>query len=179
MKIAAMVGSLLVFVLLLSAGCNRDMETSTFSLPAPVPDKSIKTVSDQPARDGKVIFSTCNACHNAELDPPLAPPMFGVQKRYKKAFPDRQEFVQRMVDFVQNPTMDKVIMKRPAMKLGLMPAQKLPEAELQQVAAYIYDETFAPPCKHWEIVVRQAEAAGKVDGHIQKDKMMLQRFCSG
>lgn len=34
------------------------------------------------AQQGKQAFAACNACHNPELDPPLAPPMYGVKKYY-------------------------------------------------------------------------------------------------
>lgn len=35
------------------------------------------------AEEGKIIYPTCFGCHNPELNPPLGPPMFGIQRRYK------------------------------------------------------------------------------------------------
>ena len=127
---------------------------------------------------GKEAYQTCHACHNPALDPPLAPPMFGVQRRYGMAYPDKQEFIRRVAAFVKQPAMDKAIMRRPVQKLGLMPAIDLPEEQITNIATYIYEESFSLPCKHWEIAVKNAEAKGEVDGHIQKDRMKLQRFCN-
>jgi|GEM_PF-1298841 len=130
------------------------------------------------ALEGKKSYQVCTACHNPELDPPLAPPMFGVQRRYGMMYPDKQEFIQSVVSFVRHPAMDKAIMRRAVQKKGLMPAMDLPQEQLTDIATYIYEESFALPCKHWEIAVKNAEVKGEVDGHIQRDKMKLQKFCN-
>ena len=129
------------------------------------------------AERGKASVGVCLSCHNPELDPPLGPPLFGVQKRYRMMYPDKPEFVQRMISFVKEPQLEKAIMRRPVRKLGLMPAMNLPEEQLSDIAHYIYEASFGYPCRHWEIAVKNAEEKGQVDLHIQKDKTMLKRFC--
>ena len=139
-------------------------------------DEPIKPLSSAAER-GKSSVGVCTSCHNQELDPPLGPPLFGVQKRYRMMYPEKHEFVKRMVSFVKEPQLDKAIMRRPVRKLGLMPAMALPKDQLSDIAHYIYEASFGYPCRHWEIAVKNAEEKGQVDLHIQKDKLMLQRFC--
>lgn len=129
------------------------------------------------AASGQASIGVCLSCHNQELDPPLAPPLFGVQKRYKMMFPEKVDFVANMVAFVKNPRLDKAIMRRPVNKLGLMPAMDLPEDQLSDIANYIYEASFEYPCRHWEIAVKNATAKGQVDPHILKDKQLLSRYC--
>jgi cytochrome c553 len=101
------------------------------------------------AQQGKVAIAACLACHNAELKPALAPPLYGVQNRYKRAYADKQGFVQAISDWAKQPTQEKALMKRPIKKLGLMPAMPLPDDTLAAIGAYLYEQEFAPPCTHW------------------------------
>ena len=130
------------------------------------------------AKAGKLLFITCDSCHNEARDPAMAPPMFAVQNYYKNAYPDKDEFVERIVDFVTAPTIEQAMLKRPVEMLGLMPAIPLAKEELSNIASYIYEEQFGKPCEHWRIVIETAEKAGKVDAHIEDEKRKYQRFCS-
>lgn len=129
------------------------------------------------AMAGEKHIALCNGCHEESLDPPKGPPLYGIQMKYKKAHPEAAAFTQAIVDFVSAPTSDRVLMKRAEQKLGLMPALPLPEQQLREIAAYLYEQQFAAPCAHWEIAVKNAEAKGVADDHIARDKMKLKRFC--
>ena len=126
------------------------------------------------AEAGRSMIGVCNACHAPELDPPKGPPLFGVQRRYKRAYPDRDAFTGRMVAFVRQPARGDAIMLQAVNQLGLMAPMPLPESTLRSIAAYIYEERFDPPCKHWEIAVRRVTEKGDTD-HARKRQ--LQRFC--
>ncbi len=128
------------------------------------------------AIEGKSLYPTCNVCHNPEMDPPLGPPMWGVQRRYKKLTIDDEDFIGKMISFVKAPTIEKAIHEKAIEQLGLMPPMPLPEKVLRKIATYILEAEFPPPCTHWKIAVQRAEAKGDVD-HAQKDQMMLERFC--
>lgn len=173
----------LVLGLSLLAGCDKQSENATQEAqPSQVAMANVQKhtsphgLSAQ-AAEGQKLFATCDACHNVALDPPKAPPMYGVQRRYKRTYSDKESFVQAVVDFVQKPSQDKVVMRRPAMKMGLMPPLPLPDDQLVKIATYIYEFPFPPPCEHWAIAIKNAEAAGEVDDHIEHDKMKLQQFC--
>ena len=58
------------------------------------------------AVEGKTLYPACHVCHNQAMDPPLGPPMWGVQRRYKRGTLDDEDFVSSMVEFVKNPTLE-------------------------------------------------------------------------
>jgi len=126
--------------------------------------------------EGKSLFPACNVCHNAEAAIPLGPPMWGVQRRYKRSTIDDEDFIKSMVSFVKNPTIEKAIHDEALKQLGLMPPMPLPDTMLHKIATYILEEKFPPPCTHWRIAVQRAEKKGDID-HAKKDKMMIDRFC--
>lgn len=125
---------------------------------------------------GKAQFAVCNACHNPELDPPLGAPMFGIQRRYMRAYGSKQSFIDNIVSFVKNPQIEKVQMRQAAGELGLMPALDLPDEMLRQIATYISEESFAPPCTHWEIAIKRAREKDD-NNHAQHDQRNYDRFC--
>lgn len=129
------------------------------------------------AIEGKLLYSSsCNVCHDQALDPPLGPPMWSVQRRYKMATLDDEDFVESMVDFVKAPSPDKVKHDVAYQKMGLMPHLSLADDTLKKIVIYILEESFPAPCKHWEIGAKLAEEKGDVD-HAEKDRRQLQRFC--
>ena len=123
---------------------------------------------------GEGKFAVCNACHDDTLNPPQAPPMFGVQRRYKKQFESQQEFVDAIVKFVTQPTEGDALMKGPVKKLGLMPGLPLGDDMLSEIATYIYEESFEPPCGHWAQAMSSEKGKGK---HRQKVRAMHEEFC--
>ncbi|GAB1262289.1 c-type cytochrome [Aurantivibrio plasticivorans] len=129
------------------------------------------------AEEGKGLFPVCNACHNASIDPPLAPPMWGVQRQYSKIAESDEQFIELVASFAKSPSLDKVRFQHAVDQLGLMPAVAMPLDELKKVAAYIAEEQFEPPCAHWENNAARAEAAGDLQ-HAKKDRRKLQRFCA-
>lgn len=128
------------------------------------------------ALEGKALFPACDVCHNQAMDPPLGPPMWGVQRRYKMQLPGQEAFVQQVVNFVTLPSEDKVIHDEAFTQMGLMPPMPLPEALLVKIATYLYEEEFPPPCDHWKIAVKRAEAKND-SAHVQKEKRQIKRFC--
>ena len=126
--------------------------------------------------EGKESFSICNTCHNPTLTTPLAPPMWGVQRRYKRMSNDKDHFIELITQFAIAPTLEKAIFKGAVNKMGLMPKVALPESDLKKIAAYIWEEEFPPPCAHWEIGAENAKKDGDA-AHEEKDRRMLNRFC--
>ena len=110
------------------------------------------------AEKGKVSIPVCLSCHNAELNPPLAPPFYGVQNRYKMKYNNKSDFIEAIVNWVKNPSIENALMQRPVKKLGLMPAMPLPDDMLKTIAAYVYEEEFSAPCKHWENEIKNSES---------------------
>ena len=128
------------------------------------------------AIEGKSFYPACHICHDQLLDPPLGPPMWGVQRLYKNNTIDDEDFVQSMVDFVKVPALEKVIHNEAVRQLGLMAPLPLPDDILKKIATYILEEQFPPPCAHWAIAARRANKKGDIE-HAKKDLNMLKRFC--
>lgn len=129
------------------------------------------------AIEGKTLYPACHVCHNQAMDPPLGPPMWGVQRRYKRATLDDEDFVKTMVDFVKAPTLESAIHDKAIEMMGLMPAMPLPDDILTKISTYILEEDFPPPCEHWRIGARIAEEKGDLE-HAEKDRRQLERFCN-
>ncbi len=128
------------------------------------------------AVEGKSFYPACHVCHNQAADPPLGPPMWGVQRRYKRGTLDNEDFVESMVAFVRAPSLEGAIHDKAVERLGLMPAMPLPDEMLRKIATYILEEQFPPPCDHWTIAVKRAEEMGDVE-HARQDQRQLDRFC--
>ncbi len=129
------------------------------------------------ATEGKSLYPTCHVCHNPEANPPLGPPMWGVQRRYRNSTIDKEDFIDSMTDFVKKPTQENAKLYRAVEMMGLMPPLPLPDEILKKIAAYIYEEDFPPPCAHWSIGAQRAAEKGDTE-HAKKDQRMIDRFCN-
>jgi mono/diheme cytochrome c family protein len=128
------------------------------------------------AIEGKSLYPTCHVCHNQEMDPPLGPPMWGVQRRYKNNTIDDEDFVQSITNFVKKPTLENALHDMAVERMGLMPPLPLPDELLNKIATYILEEQFPPPCVHWAIAVKESTERGDLE-HARKEQGMLNRFC--
>ncbi len=134
--------------------------------------------SDSSFAEGKKLFQeNCFVCHNAQLDPPQAPPMFGVQMKYKMATPDKASFVDKITAFATHPTEDKAILKKPVEVLGVMPDMGFEQEDVRKIAAYLHDETFAPPCQHWKVAMRITKERHDLKHH-DEIKQRYNAMCS-
>jgi hypothetical protein len=104
----------------------------------------------------RLLKQNCYSCHNPESashDDMLAPPLAGIKYKYQQLYPDRNVFVQRLASFTTMPTEENAVMRGPVRRFGLMPPVALPLAEVQQLAAFIYDYELPVPAwfpEHFE-----------------------------
>lgn len=89
---------------------------------------------------GELTFRVvCAACHT--LNPPYekAPPMTHIARHYRQAFATEAEGVEAIVQWVIKPEAARSKMPAHAIeRFGLMPAFPLPEAQLREVATYVW-----------------------------------------
>jgi mono/diheme cytochrome c family protein/cytochrome c556 len=130
------------------------------------------------AEGKKLLQENCLSCHGADLDPPLAPPMFGVQKRYKMDSADRAEFIRKITEFVQQPSQEKALMKRAIKHVGLMPEVDVAEDDLQKIVTYIHDASFAIPCNHLKAAMKMAKEKGDAQ-HFNHAQSRFKKMCAG
>lgn len=163
-------------------GCTKEPASKPEAKPAAAPviltaGPSSAGLSPE-AQAGHRLYAVCHSCHDAEKWPPLGPPMFGVQRRYKRATEGKAAFVERMVTFIETPKAETAVMEHPVERFGLMPALPLGKAPLSQIAAYVFEAKFPPPCTHWTHAMAEGAKAEKVDeDHMRKDHKMFDKFC--
>lgn len=93
-------------------------------------------------------MNSCYVCHNPNIKSHtdiIAPPLVAIKYIYKLRYPDRSQFIEKMVDFVLSPNNQKGIMQGPIMRFGVMPELPLDSATVRQVTAFIYDNEIIEP----------------------------------
>lgn len=105
---------------------------------------------------GKKLMEThCYICHSPsfEMDELIAPPMAAIKAHYLMSNPSKGEFTEKIVSFVENPTVEKSLMQGAINRFGLMPLQKFPENSVEQIAEYMFDHHIDKPswfAAHWK-----------------------------
>jgi cytochrome c len=94
------------------------------------------------AIDGKAVFDkNCSVCHSVAPPPKTAPPILPISARYHQRISSRSEGIRRMAEFIKAPSKDKVLADQQAItRFGLMPPVPLTAAELNAVAAWVWDQ---------------------------------------
>ena len=145
------------FILLLSAifmfsACNstqKPKEESVSGEPAKTTQETAQasdvTSSEQ---DGYAMMKQfCFSCHFEKPDPSkrdqmIAPPMANVQQHYKSTYPDKDEFIQAVVNWVNKPDENKVLMPGSVRRFNLMPPLPIGDDKLKAIASTLYEKDF-------------------------------------
>lgn len=143
---------LLIILVLIGVSCKeKDKENVYEKAVSP----KIANTTNTPNKGKKYLEQQCFVCHNpkASFDNRIAPPFIAIKAHYIKANTTKEDFIQAFVNFVQNPTDEKAKLKGAIKRFGLMPKQAFKTADLEQMAAYIYDYKIDEPTwfkTHWE-----------------------------
>lgn len=120
----------------------------------PRPEYYISSQDELLADDGRVLLERhCYTCHNPKSkshDEIIAPALWGMKKHYLEAFPEKPAFEKAMLEFIQNPTEEKALMKGPIKRFGLMPKPPVSKEDLQKIVSYIYSNELENPAWHIE-----------------------------
>ena len=92
-----------------------------------------------------LMMKLCVSCHVLEGKPTIAPPIFAVKIHVKQAYTGRDAFVQRIVDWVENPDEANTLMPGAVNRFGLMPKLSYKNENVKKIAEYIYDTEFNVP----------------------------------
>lgn len=107
---------------------------------------SIDLISSEAGLIG--LQTNCYTCHNPNTeshDQMLAPPLAGIKYKYMSLYPEEEEFINKMSEFVVLPTKEKALMKGPVKRFGLMPKPALQEEEIRELVKYIYNNDLEIP----------------------------------
>lgn len=120
----------------------------------PLPDKTGHSKGEILADEGLLLLERhCYTCHNPKSkshDEIIAPPLWGMKKHYLEAYPEKDAFEKAMMEFIQNPTEEKALMKGPFKRFGLMPKPAVSQEDLQKIVSYIYSNELENPQWHIE-----------------------------
>ncbi len=108
---------------------------------------TIFTPSAQATQATSELFDAkCAMCHTktmpTDMSKVVAPALMGVMRHIKMSYPNKDEAVKFMVDYILEPTKEKAIcMPQKIERFGLMPSQKgnVSQDELTQITSWMFD----------------------------------------
>ena len=104
-------------------------------------------VSAFASNNAELIFDNkCSMCHKKIMPKDksnmIAPALVGVMRHLKMTYPNKEDAIRFMVDYVQYPSKEKAIcMPQKIARFGVMPSQKgnITPQELKEVSAWMFD----------------------------------------
>lgn len=121
--------------------------------------QSFATSDSKNSSAEKLFAKHCSACHGQSKDAAdnytrrIAPPISGVIMHYKSVHKEKEDFIDAVVEWVDNPDADRTLMPGAIRHFKLMPKMDIPEEEVEQIAAYLFDDNIPIPeayRKHYE-----------------------------
>lgn len=141
--------SIALFALLFFISCQKKNN---------VPYEEITSLSEaynpQEAKD--LMETHCYLCHSPsakENEGRIAPPMIAIKSRYLMDYNSKEDFVNAISNFVENPTNETAKMHGAVKKFGIMPKQVFPEKAVAQIANFMFDYQIEEPAwfkEHWQ-----------------------------
>ncbi|MEL0455723.1 DUF3365 domain-containing protein [Flavobacteriaceae bacterium SZ-1-7] len=103
----------------------------------------------QTEHHGKKLMETyCNVCHNAQApegNGRIAPPMIAIKARYLDYYDNKEDFVDAVTTFTNNPSKENAKLFGAVRRFGVMPKQMFPEGTVEKIAEYLYDYQIEEP----------------------------------
>jgi mono/diheme cytochrome c family protein len=97
----------------------------------------------------KLMKDQCYVCHSpdAEHGNRLAPPLMVVKKHYLRGDASKEQFINDIWEWTQNPNEQNARMKGAIEKFGIMPKQVFSKEDIEQIASYMYENELEHPGK--------------------------------
>jgi len=88
-----------------------------------------------------LLINNCYSCHdlNATTENRIALTMSEIKSHYHNAFKTKEEFVTSMIQYVNNPTIDNVVIHKAFDKYGIMPNMQFTKTDVTHIVNYIYE----------------------------------------
>ena len=141
--------NLLFAIIILFIGCNQSNEKESYIAMTSDFLKEDAMKNNLPKDDGYELMKiNCYVCHNPNTkshDEILAPPFKAVKMHYKKVHDSKENFVDAIVNYVQNPDEEKALMRGAVKRFKVMPKLEISTENLEKIAAYIYDNDVEEP----------------------------------
>ncbi len=162
---------LLTSITIVFMSCNQSKKEE--SVKETTSKNDVAIVSNQQKGEAyNLMKNNCYACHNPNADSHdniIAPPFKAVKIHYTREYDNKKDFVDAMVNWVQNPEEDKALMFGAVNRFKVMPKLPLPTKDLEKIAAYIYDNDVEEP-KWMGNHMKEMKGKGMMDGKGMKNK---------
>ena len=133
------------FLVFLLISCNTNNQNEYLAMADTTGFSEMDFIQEHPGR--KLMENNCYACHNPKSSEEnmVAPPMIAVKIHYISEDTSKEDFVNNLVEWSKNPSVETSKMPGAVKKFGLMPYQFYPEGTIRQIADYIYDNSIEEP----------------------------------
>lgn len=138
---------LLVSIVALFMSCNQTKKDGFVNITETNKDLALLK-NQEPSEGYNLMKNNCYSCHNPNTDSHddiLAPPFKTVKMHYNREYDTKEDFVDAMVNWVQNPEEDKALMFGAVKRFKVMPKMSLPTGDLEKIATYIYKNNVEEP----------------------------------
>jgi hypothetical protein len=107
-------------------------------------NSEVLTQSDTTTKGNNIatlMITNCYSCHATieTAENRIAPAMSEVKTKYLTIYKTKEEFVRVMSNYVNNPTLNNVIMPKAYDKFGIMPNMQFNKADVNEIVNYIYN----------------------------------------
>lgn len=141
------IGILMVVMIVLSS-CNKTKESDHLTVSDKANNENLKASNQEQSQAYNLFKNTCYPCHSVTSkshDEIIAPPMIAVKRRYLMTYPDKDIFVNALVDFSKDPKDDKALMFGAVQQFRVMTNLNFNEEDLKKIATYIYENDIEKP----------------------------------
>ena len=130
---------ILVLFSVLTLSCNNSKNKEYSALKKPTKTKK------HPGK--KLMEINCYVCHrpSERHDNRIAPPMIAIKKHYINDDTSKEQFIKTIQTWIKNPNKDDAKMYGAVRRFGVMPKTPFPEATIQQIADYMFDNNIEQP----------------------------------
>ena len=93
------------------------------------------------ASDGKELYGQlCASCHTPSSSAKIAPPIFAVIDHVRQAYPQREDFISQVIEWVDEPKEEVALMPGAIRKFNLMPKLGYSQHDVEEIAEYLFDK---------------------------------------
>jgi len=93
------------------------------------------------ASDGEELYGQlCASCHTPNASVKIAPKIDAVVDHVRKAYPQREDFISRIVEWVDEPKAEIALMPGAIRKFNLMPKLGYNQHDVEEIAEYLFDK---------------------------------------
>ncbi|MEJ6558663.1 MAG: cytochrome c [Candidatus Thioglobus sp.] len=93
------------------------------------------------ASDGEALYGQlCASCHTPNASVKIAPPIFAVVDHVRQAYPQREDFIAQIIEWVDEPKEEVALMPGAIRKFNLMPKLGYSQNDVKEIAEYLFDK---------------------------------------